>query len=127
MARTPGIVMLIGFLLIGVAAMFGSRQYPQDSYLATGLFIGGILIIFSAAISFSYVKGASRLYLAPKGSELSFWQRNKDKIIMLAVGGVLTEAIHLILSHHQEIIPFSRFPVFRYFPSSCQILPISYS
>ena len=33
--------------------------------------------------------------LIPKGSESHFWQRNKDKIIMLAIGGIVTEAIHI--------------------------------
>jgi len=96
MARAPGIVLILGLIVLGGVAIFESRQFPRDSYLAIGLFLAGIFIVIGGAMAASYVKGAAHLSLATKGSELSFWQRNKDKILMVALGGIISEAIHLI-------------------------------
>ena len=72
-----------------------------DVKLAQSVYFFGIILV-SIPFIMQQVGAFSRLVLADEHQEETFWTRNKDKIIMLLVGGaigaILTKLIPFILS-----------------------------
>jgi hypothetical protein len=60
------------------------------------LAIVGILMLLGAGVLGTFIKGVAHLSLVGKGPESSFWGRNKDKLLMIILGGIISEVIHLI-------------------------------
>jgi hypothetical protein len=96
MAKAPGFFLILVALLGGLVCIVGSQKYAPQSYVATALAIVGISLIFGGGAMATFVKGVARLSVAQKGSESSFWSRNKDRIFMLLVGALISEIIHIV-------------------------------